>query len=92
MVRNLEKRLELMIPIEEERDQMRIKEYLEACFKDNTNAYKILPDGRSERIIQKKGKAFRFQEHLYRLAKEQAATKKENTAMTTFQPHTSIER
>jgi len=32
MVRNLEKRLELLIPIEEEKDKRRVINYLEACF------------------------------------------------------------
>ncbi len=90
MVRNLEKRLELMIPIEEDRDKERIKAYLLACFKDNTNAHIILPDGSSERISSEGKVPFRFQEYMYKLTKERITAKNE-TANVTFQPHSSPE-
>lgn len=89
MVRNLEKRLELMIPIDKDSDKKRIIDYLKACFKDNTNAYQILEDGTSEKVTRPK-KAFRFQEHLYQQAKKQS-DRAEMEDVTTFSPQRTKE-
>lgn len=87
MTRNLEKRVELMVPIEDPSSQRRLIRYLEACFRDNTNAFNILPDGTSKRLIPPKGtKPFRLQEHLYREATK-AAKARQHERATTFEPH-----
>ena len=65
MVRNLQKRLELMIPIEDAHNQNRIINYLESCFQDNTNAYHLTPDGGFEKQDRGNASPFRFQRHLY---------------------------
>ncbi len=87
MTRNLEKRVELMIPIEQKSIKRRLIRILETYFKDNQNAYKILPDGSSEPIVPKKGeKPFRAQDHFYQQAKRTAKAREHERSMT-FEPH-----
>jgi len=88
MTRNLDKRVELMIPVEDRACQKRLLFILEAAFKDNCNAYKILEDGTSSRVIRTKGKKrFRMQETLQKKA-QQAASASAHERSTTFEPHT----
>ncbi len=87
MTRNLEKRVELMIPIEQKAIKRRLIRILETFFKDNQNAYQILPDGTSRPITPKKGeKPFRAQEHFYQQAKRTAKAREHERSMT-FEPH-----
>jgi polyphosphate kinase len=91
MTRNLEKRVELMIPIEEGSLKRRLVRIIEAFFQDNTQAHRILPDGTSERIVRAKGqKAFRAQEHFYQQARKTAKAREHERAMT-FEPHVPAE-
>jgi polyphosphate kinase len=87
MTRNLEKRVELMVPIEEPALKRRILRILEAFFQDNTQASRILPDGSSQRITRVKGqKAFRAQEHFHQQARKAAKAREHERSMT-FEPH-----
>ena len=87
MKRNLDKRVELMIPVEEPALQRRLIRMLDAYFRDNTQASLILPDGTSERLPRAKGtKAFRAQEHFHTEAKRTAKAREHERAMT-FEPH-----
>ncbi len=87
MTRNLEKRVELMIPIEEKTIKRRLIRILETFFKDNQNAYHILPDGTSKPITPRKGeKPFRAQEHFHQQAKKAAKAREHELSMT-FEPH-----
>ena len=91
MSRNLEKRIELMIPIEEPVLKRRLVRILEAYFQDNTQASRLLPDGTSQRIVRTKGqKAFRVQDHFYQGAKKAAKAREHERAMT-FEPHVPAE-
>ena len=91
MTRNLEKRVELMIPIEAASLKRRLVRILDAYFQDNTQASRILPDGTSQRLIREKGKkAFRVQDHFYQQAK-QAAKAREHERSMTFEPHVPVE-
>ncbi len=91
MTRNLEKRVELMIPIEEPALKRRLVRILEAYFQDNTQASRLLPDGSSQRIVRAKGqKAFRVQDHFYQQAKKAAKAREHERAMT-FEPHVPAE-
>ncbi len=88
MTRNLDKRVELMIPIEDKTCQNRLQGILEAAFKDNCNSFEILEDGSSRRIEREKGqKRFRMQEHLQQQAKRTAKARAHERS-TTFEPHT----
>jgi len=87
MTRNLDKRVELMIPIEDRRSKRRVLKMLESCFKDNTQSSLIQEDGTSKKIKPKAGtKSFRLQKELYNQASKAAKTKA-RTLATTFEPH-----
>jgi polyphosphate kinase len=87
MTRNLEKRVELMIPIEEKTIKRRLIRILEAYFQDNRNAWRLLPNGRSTPLLPAKGeKPFRAQEHFHTQAKRTAKAREHERAMT-FEPH-----
>ncbi|MGJ8633032.1 MAG: polyphosphate kinase 1 [Luteolibacter sp.] len=87
MTRNLEKRVELMIPIEQKAIKRRLIRILETYFKDNQNAYRILKDGTSKPITPAKGeKHLRSQEYFYQQAKKAAKAREHERSMT-FEPH-----
>jgi polyphosphate kinase len=87
MTRNLEKRVELMIPIEESSLKRRLVRILEAFFQDNVQASRLMPDGSSQRLARQKGrKPFRVQEHFHQQAKRAAKAREHERSMT-FEPH-----
>ena len=87
MTRNLEKRVELMIPIEENSIKRRLIRILEAFFQDNVQASRLMPDGSSQRVIRQKGtKAYRVQEQFHQQAKRAAKAREHERSMT-FEPH-----
>ncbi len=90
MTRNLEKRIELMIPIEEPSLKRRLVKVLDAYFQDNTQASVLLPDGTSKRIVRGRGKkAFRVQDHFHQQAKRAAKAREHERSMT-FEPHVPL--
>lgn len=91
MTRNLDKRVELMIPIEDKKCRKRLQAILESAFKDNSNAHEILENGSSRRIAKKKGqKKFRMQQQLQSQARKSAKARAHERS-TTFEPHTPAE-
>lgn len=87
MTRNLDKRVELMVPVTNGKLARRLKSILDACFKDNVQACSILPNGTSEHIVRKKGqKAFRLQEYLAKEARR-LAKDKERERQQMLEPH-----
>jgi polyphosphate kinase len=87
MTRNLEKRVELMIPIEDATLQRRLIRLLDSFFQDNQQASRLLPDGTSQRVLRAKGqRSFRAQEQCY-LAACKAAKAREHERAMTFEPH-----
>jgi len=91
MTRNLEKRVELMIPIEERALKRRLIRILEAFFQDNTQASRLMPDGTSQRITKTRGqRAFRVQDQFYQQARKAAKAREHERAMT-FEPHVPAE-
>lgn len=87
MTRNLDKRVELMIPVTEPRLVRRLRGILDACFKDNTQAYEILPDGTAQQVQRANGqKAFRLQLTMTREARRQAKDK-ERQRLQMLEPH-----
>ncbi len=87
MTRNLEKRIELMIPIGQAAIKRRLLRILEAYFQDNTQSSRLLPDGSSERIVRARGqKAVRVQDQFYQQARKIAKAREHERAMT-FEPH-----
>lgn len=51
MSRNLERRIELMFPVQDERLSKRVMAILDLYFKDNVQAHSLLSDGNYQRII-----------------------------------------
>ena len=91
MPRNLDKRVELLIPIEDQAAKKKLIEALETNFSDNAKARKLLPDG----IYQHqrsggKGSRVRSQEVLYRRAVKRAK-KIAQAKPTVFEPHLPIQ-
>lgn len=87
MSRNLDRRVELLTPIEDKKLACRAMEILEACFRDNTQAFLILPDGTSSPVVPSPGETpFRMQEYLQHQAKKHARTRERNSR-TLFEPH-----
>jgi polyphosphate kinase len=87
MPRNLDRRVELLVPVEDPTCRRRLIQILDTYFRDNQNAWRLLEDG-SYRRLKPSGKAppFRAQVSLYEdalAATEQA----ERTKRTIFEPH-----
>lgn len=73
MPRNLDRRVELMTPVEDAACHARVLSILETYFKDTVKARRILPDGGYELMTTPAGKkAVRSQETLYRRTCEEA--------------------
>lgn len=91
MTRNLEKRVELMIPIHQPKLARRLKGILETCLRDTAQSWKIQSDGTSQRILPGNGKTpFRSQEYLAREARR-LAKDKEQERLQSFTPLTPQE-
>jgi polyphosphate kinase len=69
MPRNLDRRLELLFPVEKAENQHELKEVLDIYFRDNTKAWVLEPDGSWQRIEAGKAKKVRAQEALCERAK-----------------------
>ncbi|HLA78663.1 MAG TPA: polyphosphate kinase 1 [Vicinamibacteria bacterium] len=71
MPRNLDRRIELLFPVEAPEPRQKVLAALEAMFADNVKARALLPDGSYRRRRPAKGDdAFRAQLHLYREAQK----------------------
>ncbi len=87
MGRNLERRVELMVPIENPSLAKRVQSILDACFRDNTHASIILPDGTSHPVKRKgREKAISMQALLHKQAQQQAAARERDNRQT-LEPH-----
>ena len=71
MSRNLDRRVELLIPLEEPPLMHRVLDILDACFKDNTQASDMAPDGSYHPATHGK-KSYAMQAHLQRDARRRA--------------------
>ena len=86
MPRNLDRRIELLIPIEHPGSKRRLIRILDTYFRDNVKARRLLPDGTYEAVREGSQKgAVRSQELLYEEACELAATREFRP--TVFEPH-----
>lgn len=57
MRRNLDRRVEVLVPVEDARQVQYLRDVLECCLKDNCQAWALDPDGRYVRRLKKKGEA-----------------------------------
>ncbi|HMP91000.1 MAG TPA: polyphosphate kinase 1 [Kiritimatiellia bacterium] len=86
MPRNLDRRVELLIPIDDEDARQRLIKSLEVIFKDTAKARRQKNDGTYERVKSAKGKSpFRSQDWFYQQACE-ANRQAKSIQPLTFQP------
>jgi len=87
MLRNLEKRVELLVPIEDAANRQRLIAILKSYSRDNVKGRKLLADGTYQRRrAGKEGRKHRHQAHLYHLAREAEKTL-EQSHRTLLRPH-----
>ncbi len=87
MIRNLDKRIELMIPIIDNAILKRASEILKRYFEDHSKAHRLLADGRYERLLPVAGKVpLSCQASLYDECKKRAVLA-EKMKPSAFTPH-----
>ncbi len=91
MPRNLDRRVELLVPVEDPACRDRLIAILQVCLRDNVNAWRLLPDGTYERLSPDgQQPAIHSQEILFRAA-EEVATQARQSHRTMFEPHRAPE-
>ncbi len=86
MTRNLDRRIELMFPVEDKACKAKLLQALEAVFADNTKARRLNADGTYRRLKPARGEApCRVQLHLYENAERAAALARDRAGIV-FQP------
>jgi polyphosphate kinase len=88
MPRNLDRRIELLTPVEDVQCKQRLIEVLDTYFDDNVKARQLKDDGSYVRAKKGKGKRRRSQEMLYEDARRRVK-EAEQSQRTTFEPHRS---
>lgn len=87
MPRNLDRRVELLIPVRKPEHRKRLHTMLTAYFKDNVNSWKLQPDGTYVRLKpSEKQSPFQAQAELYERAVN-AKRKAEQSNRSTFETH-----
>ncbi len=87
MPRNLDRRVELLVPVEDPAAKVKLMAILKTHFQDNVKARRLLSDGRYERVKPgASGVVLRSQEALYSRA-VQTVDDAEHAAFTMFEPH-----
>ncbi len=86
MARNLERRVELLVPVEDEACQARLIGILDVFFQDNVKAKRLQADGSYVQVERpERGKRVRAQEYFYEQARE-AALKADKARAGEFEP------
>ena len=86
MTRNLDRRIELLFPVEGEDHKRKVMAALDAMFRDNVKAWRLGADGVYRRTRRAKGEApFRVQQFLQEEAHRTAGQAKDRAAVV-FQP------
>lgn len=89
MPRSFDRRVELLVPIEDTASKRRVMEILDTYFRDNQNSWTLGPDGRYSRSVPEPTQPkFRAQKFLCETAIS-SLKKAEHAARTTFEPHKS---
>lgn len=89
MPRNLDRRVELLVPVEDPDCRRSIIAILKTTLADNVKARRLLPDGRYEAVrSSSSAEPIRSQEALYRRSTE-AIEDASRAALATFEPHRS---
>ena len=86
MPRNLDRRVELLVPVEDNTSKRRLIAILDTHFQDTEKARKLMPDGSYKRIRASGKKKGRSQEVFYHDVC-QAVKQSEQSQRTVFEPH-----
>ncbi len=87
MPRNLDRRIELLVPVAETQARSRLTEILHTCFADTANAWELKSDGTYRRCSPKgKRRRFRSQREYYQLVCGRAGQAAQ-VQRTVFEPH-----
>ena len=86
MPRNLDRRVELLVPVDDEFCRQRLIDVLHSCFNDNVKSRRLLANGTYERIQKGKKKLYHMQKDLYRQAVK-AVEDEARARRTVFEPH-----
>nr|WP_236696646.1 polyphosphate kinase 1 [Rhodopirellula islandica] len=87
MPRNLDRRVELLVPVIDPEARKRLRETLQLYFRDNQNAWRMQPDGSYQRLRPRKNQApMRVQETLYHQVVENRKAAKQDS-QSTFETH-----
>jgi polyphosphate kinase len=86
MPRNLDRRLELMVPVQDKACRDRLIQILEMHLADNQASWRLQPDGTYIRPVVKPTKAVRSQQAIYLQTCESVAAAAKNRR-TRFEPH-----
>jgi polyphosphate kinase len=88
MQRNLDKRVELMTPIEDKDAKARLIHILDLCFRDTVNSWQLCSDGAWQRMADSRGnkKEFNCHEALYDEVREKTE-KAKRMKRTMFEAH-----
>ncbi len=87
MPRNLDRRIELLVPVDHDPCRQRLIDILDTYFRDNVQATRLEPDG-SYVPIADDGEPFRSQK-FFSDAIHNEARKRRDEQLTTFEPHRS---
>ena len=92
MPRNLERRVEIMFPVEAEELKNKIMHILDVQFRDNKKAHLLMPDGSYTKITPGEAEPVNCQEIFCKEAKQEAKPKKSYKASgkRVFKPKTHI--
>lgn len=92
MPRNLNRRIELLIPVTDPGCQEKLVDALETCFSDDLKSHQLMPDGSYRRIATRDpDNPVRCQQVLYERAVEQVSLA-EQSKPTRFEPHRRPDR
>jgi len=86
MYRNLDKRVELLVPVEDRHCQNQLTRILETYFQDNVNAHELTATGDYLRRTPDGAEVFRSQEKLYQMVRD-SHTAQRQTHTTFFEAH-----
>lgn len=89
MPRNLDRRVELLVPVDDPDCRKRLIHILETYFHDNVKARRLLANGQHERIKPGRGVPLRSQQVLFDEAKEAIQSAEQHRA-TVFEPHLPV--
>lgn len=91
MPRNLERRVEIMFPVEKEGLKQKAMHILECQLKDNVKAHMLMPEGNYERVNRRVQEPFCAQDVFCKEAKELMKKKKQGTGERVFVPEMHVD-